>query len=58
MDMEPRDKERLYMSMENFVTSLGNLHILYIRNLKYAHLTPVFRLHNIHLVFSTLNKGI
>jgi len=22
MDMEPRDKERLYMSMENFVTSL------------------------------------
>ena len=27
--------------------------LLYIRNLKPAHLTPVFRLHNIHLVFST-----
>ena len=27
---------------------------LYIKNLKYAHhLTPFFRLHNIHLVFST-----
>ena len=26
---------------------------MYIRNLKYAHLTPVFRLHNINLVFST-----
>ena len=27
--------------------------ILYIRNLKYAHLTPIFRRHNIHLVSST-----
>ena len=27
--------------------------ILYIRNLKYAHLTPIFRQHNIHLVSST-----
>ena len=26
---------------------------MYISNLKYAHLTSVFRLHNIHLVFST-----
>ena len=25
---------------------------MYIKNLKHAHLTPVFRLHNIHLVFS------
>ena len=25
----------------------------YIRNLKYAHLTTIFRLHNSHLVFST-----
>ena len=24
-----------------------------IRNLKYAHLTPIFWIHNIHLVFST-----
>ena len=27
--------------------------LFYLRNLKYAHLTPIFRLHNIHLVFST-----
>ena len=26
---------------------------LYIVNLKYVHFTPIFRLHNIHLVFST-----
>ena len=26
---------------------------LYIRNLKYAHLTPIFRQHNIHLVSYT-----
>ena len=26
---------------------------LYIRNLKYAHLTHIFQLHNIHLVFFT-----
>ena len=26
---------------------------LYIRNFKYVYLTPIFLLHNIHLVFST-----
>ena len=26
---------------------------MYIINLRYAHLNPIFRLHNIHLVFST-----
>ena len=26
---------------------------MYIRNLKYAHLTPVLRKHNVHLKFST-----
>ena len=26
---------------------------LNLRNLKNTHLTPIFRLHNIHLVFST-----
>ena len=26
---------------------------LYIKNLKYTHLTPIFRQHNIHLVSST-----
>ena len=28
-------------------------HFLYIRNLKYSHLKPIFRRHNIHLVSST-----
>ena len=28
-------------------------YILYLRNLKYAHLTPIFRLNNIHFEFST-----
>ena len=27
--------------------------ILYIRNFKYAHLTPIFQIHKINLVFST-----
>ena len=31
---------------------------MYIRNLKYAHLTPVFRQHNIHLLFYRQHKYI
>ena len=30
-----------------------NHKFFYIRNLKYAHLTPIFRQHNIHFVSST-----
>ena len=39
-----------------FLRFLMHKYVLYIRNLKCAHLTPVFRLHNIHLVSSTYQQ--
>ena len=43
--MEIKRKSPLNI-MENYIS-------LYFINLKYSHLTPIFRLHNIHLVLST-----
>ena len=39
--------------LSNFIKVVPNLLILYIRNLKYAHLTPIFRQHNIHYLSFT-----
>ena len=49
---------RLIDMFKVYTTNLNNFILetnvyLYIRNLKYAHLTPIFRQHNIHLVSST-----
>ena len=37
----------------HLITLIKHTYNLYIRNLKYAYLTPIFRLQNIHLMFST-----
>ena len=46
---------KIQSNKKGFSTSLNICFklYLYIRNLKYAHLTPVFRQDNIHLVLST-----
>ena len=53
-DADADDNQGIYNihSILQLTNTLYNMH-LYIRNLKYSHLTPVFRQHNIHLVFST-----
>ena len=34
-----------------YISQTALKYVLYIRNFKYAHLTPIIRLHNIHLEF-------